>query len=179
MARKSKRTQNEIVAEWLIEHRWKNSLNSDTKQKMPAFVEDAVMAAVYIVAGTSSSGRVNVSPKLVFKCLMLPEIATDTVKLLEVGYDMSLRQSQRLAQTVRFALDGIRHRIQEYESNLSDQDLENIKLEKNFIRDYYAGRVSPLYSPSYSELPSEILELREQGKYLEYGEAVRAFRLNN
>jgi len=53
MGRKSKKTQNEIVAEWLIEHRWKNGLNIDTKQKMPAFVEEAVMAAVYIVAGTS------------------------------------------------------------------------------------------------------------------------------
>jgi len=60
---------------------------------------------------------------------MLPEIATETVKLMEVGYDMSLRQSQRLAQTVRFALDGIRHRIQEYESKLTEQDLENIEME--------------------------------------------------
>lgn len=179
MGRKSKKTQNEIVAEWLIEHRWKNSLNIDTKQKMPVFVEEAVMAAVYIVAGTSSSGRVNVSPKLVFKCLMLPEIATETVKLMEVGYDMSLRQSQRLAQTVRFALDGIRHRIQEYESKLTEQDLENIEMERKFISDYYAGRESSLYSPPKPELPLEILKLREDGKYLEYGEAVRAFRLNN
>lgn len=177
MARLPKKTDNEIVAEWLIEHRWRNSLNTDTKQKMPAFVDDAVMAAVYIVAGTSN-GQVNISPKLVFKCLMLNEISAESVATREVGYVMSKRQSQRLAQTVRFALDGIRHRIQEYESSITEEQKENIKLEKDFIRDYYTGRTSSLYAPLLQELPSEILALRLEGKYLEYGEAVRAFRLN-
>lgn len=176
MARLPKKTQNELVAEWLIEHRWRNSLNTDTKQKMPAFVEDAVMAAVYIVAGTSN-GQVNISPKLVFKCLMLPEITSESVATREVGYAMSDRQARRLAQTVRFALDGIRHRIQEYENTITEEEKEKIKLEKDFIRDYYTGRQSNLYSPPMEELPSEILALRLEGKYLEYGEAVRAFRL--
>lgn len=175
MARQPKKTDNEIVAEWLIEHRWRNSLNTDTKQRMPAFVEDAVMAAVYIVAGTSN-GQVNISPKLVFKCLMLSEISSKSVATREVGYEMSDRQARRLAQTVRFALDGIRHRIQEYENSITEEQKENIKLEKNFIRDYYQGRESPLHSPPLRELPSEILALRLEGKYLEYGEAVRAFR---
>lgn len=177
MARPTKRTDNEVVADWLIEHRWRNSLNSDTKMKMPAFVDDAVMAAVYIVAGTSN-GQVNISPKLVFKCLMLNEISTESVATREVGYEMSDRHARRLAQTVRFALDGIRHRIQEYESLITEEQKENIKLEKDFIRDYYLGRKSDLYSPPLQELPSEILALRLEGKYLEYGEAVRAFRLN-
>lgn len=177
MARLPKKTDNEIVAEWLIENRWRNSLNTDTKQKMPAFVDDAVMAAVYIVAGTSN-GQVNISPKLVFKCLMLNEISTESVAIREVGYEMSDRHARRLAQTVRFALDGIRHRIQEYESSITEEQKENIKLEKDFIRDYYQGRKSDLYSPPLQELPSEILALRLDGKYLEYGEAVRAFRLN-
>lgn len=176
MARPTKRTDNEVVADWLIEHRWRNSLNSDTKMKMPAFVEDAVMAAVYIVAGTSN-GQVNISPKLVFKCLMLSEISSESVATREVGYAMSQRQAQRLAQTVRFALDGIRHRIQEYENTITEEEKEKIKLEKDFIRDYYTGRQSSLYSPPMEELPSEILALRLEGKYLEYGEAVRAFRL--
>ena len=177
MARLPKKTDNVLVAEWLIENRWRNSLNTDTKMKMPAFVEDAVMAAVYIVAGTSN-GQVNISPKLVFKCLMLPEITSELVKSREIGYDMSDRQARRLAQTVRFALDGIRHRIQEYENSITEEDKEKIKLEKDFIRDYYIGRQSPLHSPPMKELPSEILALRTEGKYLEYGEAVRAFRLN-
>lgn len=176
MARLPKKTDNELVAEWLIEHRWRNSLNTDTKQRMPAFVEDAVMAAVYIVAGTSN-GQVNISPKLVFKCLMLSEISSESVATREVGYAMSQRQAQRLAQTVRFALDGIRHRIQEYENTITEEEKEKIKLEKDFIRDYYQGRKSPLHSPPMEELPSEILALRLEGKYLEYGEAVRAFRL--
>lgn len=176
MARLPKKTQNELVAEWLIEHRWRNSLNTDTKQRMPAFVEDAVMAAVYIVAGTSN-GQVNISPKLVFKCLMLSEISSASVATREVGYEMSDRQARRLAQTVRFALDGIRHRIQEYENLITDEEKENIKMEREFIRDYYLHRDSPLYSPVISQLPSEILSLRVEGKYLEYGEAVREFRL--
>jgi hypothetical protein len=175
MARLAKKTDNEIVAEWLIENRWRNSLNTDTKQKMPAFVDDAVMAAVYIVAGTSN-GQVNISPKLVFKCLMLNSITSELVKTREVGYEMSDRQARRLAQTVRFALDGIRHRIQEYESQISDEEKENTAMEKEFIRDYYQGRQSKLHSPAMAEIPSEILALREEGKYLEYGLAVQAFR---
>ena len=177
MARLPKKTDNVLVAEWLIENRWRNSLNTDTKQKMPAFVEDAVMAAVYIVAGTSN-GQVNISPKLVFKCLMLNEISSESVATREVGYEMSDRHARRLAQTIRFALDGIRHRIQEYENSITEEDKEKIKLEKDFIRAYYQGSRSPLHSPPMRELPSEILQLRLDGKYLEYGEAVRAFRLN-
>jgi len=177
MARLPKKTDNEIVAEWLIENRWRNSLNTDTKQKMPAFVEDAVMAAVYIVAGTSN-GQVNISPKLVFKCLMLNEISAESVATREVGYEMSDRHARRLAQTVRFALDGIRHRIQEYENLITEEEKEKIKLEKDFIRAYYQGGKSPLHSLPMKELPSEILQLRLDGKYLEYGEAVRDFRLN-
>lgn len=177
MARLPKKTDNVLVAEWLIENRWRNSLNTDTKQKMPAFVDDAVIAAVYIVAGTSN-GQVNISPKLVFKCLMLNEISAESVSTREVGYEMSDRHARRLAQTVRFALDGIRHRIQEYENAITEEEKEKIKLEKDFIRDYYIGRQSPLHSPPMKEVPSEILQLRLDGKYLEYGEAVRNFRLN-
>lgn len=176
MARLAKKTDNEIVAEWLIENRWRNSLNTGTIQKMPAFVDDAVMAAVYVVAGTSN-GQVNISPKLVFKCLMLNEISAQSVATREVGYEMSDRHARRLAQTVRFALDGIRHRIQEYENSITEEQKGNIQLEREFIRDYYTGRSSPLYSPPLPEIPSEILQLRAEGKYLEYGEAVREFRM--
>lgn len=175
MGRKAKKTQNQIVADWLIGHRWRNSLNVETIQKMPAFVDDAVMSSIYIVSGTSN-GKVNISPKLVFKCLMLHEISTESVRPMEVGYDMSERHAQRLAQTVRFALDGIRHKVQEYESRLPRETLENIELEKRFVSDYYLGIDSTLYSPQMVMLPIEISTLRQQGKYLEYGYAVRDFR---
>lgn len=175
MGRPKKKTDNHIVAEWLIEHRWRDSLSEGTKHRMPSFVEDAVMSAVYVVAGTSN-GQVNVSPKLVFKCLMLPEISVDTVATREIGYEMSERQAQRLAQTVRFALDGIKHRVQEYELNISVEDKENIQLEKEFIQDYYSGKESKLYSANLEVVPDEILQLNRDGKYLEYAQSLREFR---
>ena len=175
MGRKAKVTDNVLVAEWLIQNRWMNSLNTDTKQQLPAFVDDAVWAAVTIVAGVSN-GKVNVSPKLVMKSLMLKAITSEAVKKLEVGYEMSDRQSRRLAQTARFALDGIRHRIQEYENNMPEEVKQNWMMEKMFIQDYYRGKESPLYSPPYKQLPIEISMLYMGRKYLEYGEAVRKFR---
>ena len=175
MGRKAKVTDNILVAEWLIQNRWMNSLNTDTKQQLPAFVDDAVWAAVSIVAGVSN-GKVNVSPKLVMKSLMLKVITSEAVKKLEVGYEMSDRQSRRLAQTARFALDGIRHRIQEYENNMPEEVKQSWIMEKKFIQDYYRCRESPLYSPPYQPLPTEISVLYRDRKYLEYGEAVRKFR---
>lgn len=145
---------------------------------MPSFVEEAVMAGVYIVAGTSK-GQVNISPKLVFKCLMLAEISVETVRPMEYGYEMSERQAQRLAQTVRFILDGITHRVQEYENQIPDEIKENITVEKKFIADYYSGRQSSLYAPPMASVPMEILNLNKEGKYLEYGVALREFRRNN
>jgi len=177
MAPKPKKTDNELVSDWLIETRWASNLNAGTKQQLPAFVEEAVMAAVYIVAGTSN-GQVNISPKLVCKALMLRSISTESVQPLEVGYDLSKRQAQRLAQTARFALDGIRHRIQEYESQLSEEEVMNRKLEWGFVVDYYNGKQSKLYAnpPSAETIPNEIKQLYKDKKYWEYGEAVRAFR---
>ena len=177
MAPKPKMTDNEIVSDWLIRTRWLNTLNAGTKQMLPSFVDDAVMAAIYVVAG-SSNGTVNISPKLVCRALMLRVISTEAVKPLEVGYEMSKRQAQRLAQTARFALNGIRSRIQEYENSLSEGDVMNRKLELDFVKDYYNGVESILYSSPATPLPEEILSLYKEGKYLEYGEAVRAFRRN-
>lgn len=174
--RSKKKTDNQIVAEWLIRHRW-NSLNVGTKQAMPSFVEDAVMSAVYIVAGTSN-GQVNISPKLVFRCLMLKDISVDTVSKMEVGYEISERHSRRLAQVLRFALDGIKHKIQEYENKLTPLEIENKEMESQFIKSYYAGEPSPLYSEPMQPLPDYILQLRDDGLYIEYGEAVREFRKN-
>ena len=150
-------------------------MNVSTKQQLPAFVDDAVWAAISIVAGVSN-GKVNVSPKLVMKSLMLKEISSEEVKRLEVGYEMSDRQARRLAQTARFALYGIKHRIQEYENSLPEEVKMNWKLEKQFVADYYAGRESPLYSLPLGLEPPETSTLRVQGKYLELAEALVAFR---
>jgi len=175
MGRKAKVTDNVLVADWLIQNRWLNSLNTDTKQQLPAFVDDAVWAAVAIVAGVSN-GKVNVSPKLVMKALMLKTISSEEVKRLEVGYDMSKRQSQRLAQTARFALDGIRHRIQEYENNMPEHLKALGRMEKRFVDDYYMGRESTLYSERMTPLPENIIDLHKQGKYVEYAVKVQQFR---
>ena len=175
MGRKAKVTDNTAVADWLIQNKWLNSLNAGTRQLLPAFVDDSVWAAVAIVAG-SSNGKVNISPKLVMKALMLKTISSQEVKRLEVGYEMSDRQSQRLAQTARFALDGIRHRIQEYENNMSEHTKTVWRLEKQFVDDYYRGTKSPLYSESSKPLPEDILKLYKDCKYVEYGKAVSIFR---
>lgn len=178
MARPKKITDNQIVSNWLIEHRWANTLNTETKHHLPSFVEDAVMAAVYIVAGTNN-GRVNISPKLVKKAMMLTDISVETVKPLEFGYDLSERQAQRLAQTVRFALDGVSSRIQDFENRLSEDFKMNRKVEWGFIQDYYTQRESKLHCPIKPPIPESILTLYKEGKYLKYGEAVRQFRVNH
>lgn len=176
MAPKPKRTDNEEVSDWLIRTRWANNLNVGTKQQLPTFVEDAVMASIYIVAGTSN-GKVNISPKLVCKALMLRTISTEDVQPLEIGYDLSQRQARRLAQTARFALDGIRRRIQEYENSLSEDEVMNRKAEWGFVMDYYNKKESKLYTPPCTQpLPDSILQLYKDKKYLEYGQAVGDFR---
>ena len=178
MPRKPLVTDNEIVAEWLIQNRWKETLSPEIKMKMPAFVEEAVYSAIYIVAG-SNNGKVNISPKLVFKALMLPHISSETVKACEFGYEMKDRTARRLAQTARFALEGIKHRIQEFEKVISEEMWMNWKVEKEFVEDYYNGTDSKYYSPLKPTIPENILQLYRDGKYLEYGEAVKSFRSEN
>lgn len=178
MGAKKKITLNEVVADWLIEHRWRNSLNVDTKMKLPSFVDDAVMAAIYIVAGTSN-GRTNVSPKLVSKCLMLKEITSDSVKNMEVGYDMSDRQARRVAQTVRFALKSITSKVQAYEFSMTEPEKEMYKLEKEFIQSYYDGTESPLYSKPMPKLPEYIWTLFRSGNYTKYIDEISKFYRDN
>ena len=173
----AKRTENEVVSDWLIQHRLHN-LEPEVKFKLPAFVEEAVYTALYIVAGTSN-GKLNASPKAVYKTLMLKEISTESVMTVEYGYDMSKRQAQRLAQTARFALGIIQKSISNYEVSLTEEQKMSIRLEYKFKRDYYEGKESTLYSPDKEPVPDKIIQLYKDGKYLEYGEAVRDFRLNH
>lgn len=175
--RKPTRTDNQLVSDWLIQHRWNSSLAVGTKLCLPDFVDDAVWAALAIVAGVSN-GKLNVSPKLVKKALMLKIISTEEVKRLEVGYDMSDRQAQRLAKTARFALNGIRHRIQEYENNVPEDVKLNSALERQFVKDYYDSTNSTLYSEPLAPLPDEIVQLHQDGLFLEYANALKAFRVS-
>jgi len=175
MGRKAKVKDNEIVAEWLIQHRWKETLHPDIKMRMPSLVEEAVYSAVYIVAG-SNNGKVNISPKLVFKALMLLNISSQTVKACEVGYDMSDRTARRLAQTARWALETLEHRVEEFENVVSEELWMNWLLEKEFVEDYNLQRESKYHSPLKPSVPDRILQLYRDGKYLEYGQAVQQFR---
>lgn len=177
MGRKAKTTDNQIVAEWLIQNRWRDSISDGTKQRMPSFVEEAVYAAVYIVAGVSN-GKVNISPKLIFKTLMLSEITSQTVKNCEIGYEMTDRTARRLAQCSRFALNAISRRVQECEANWTEEEKMNWKLEKDFIESYYNKTKSDLHSPPTPKIPEHILSLYRDKKYLEYGRAVMDFRSN-
>lgn len=178
MGRKSKITDNEIVAEWLIQNRWKDSLQFNTKQRMPAFVEDAVYSSVYIVASVNN-GRMNISPKLVFKALMLREITSESVKLCEVGYEMSDRTARRLAQCARFALDSIRHKIQEYENTWTEEEKMNWRMEKQFVQDYYDGKPSALHSPPLPKIPDSVIELYRNKDYRKYLEEVQKIFLRS
>ena len=167
MGARAKITDNQLVSEWLIQNRWLNSLNTDTKQHLPGFIDDAVWAAIAIVAGVNN-GKVNISPKLVKKALMLKTISTEAVKLVEYGYDMSERQARRLAQTARFALNGIRHRIQEYENSIPEDIKLNWKQEKKFVQDYYDGKISNLYVDPIPPIPEQILSLYQNKEYSQY-----------
>lgn len=50
------------------------------------------------------------------------------------------------------------------------------KIENEFVRDYYEGRESKYYSPDLPKIPEEILELYNQGRYLEYTKTLICLR---
>lgn len=175
MARKPKVTDNTLVSKWMVEYKWLKPISNSTLHRIPSFIEDAVFAALYTVAGVSD-GRLNISPNLIKKALILKEISVDTVRPLEVGYLMSDRQAQRLAQTVRFAIRRIESSIDEYELTQSERRKQEIAMERAFVKAYYYNTDTPLHSPAAEPLPQNILELYKEGRYTEYAEAVREFR---
>lgn len=107
---------------------------------------------------------------------MLKEISVDTVRPLEVGYSMSDRQAQRLAQTARFAIGRIESSIEKYELTQSEQRRQVIEMERAFVKSYYDNTDTPLHSAPALELPQNILDMYKEGRYIEYAEAVREFR---
>lgn len=175
MARKPKITDNTLVSKWMLEYKWLKPISNSTLHRIPSFVEDAIFAALYTVAGVSD-GRLNISPSLIKKALMLKEISVDTVRPLEVGYSMSDRQAQRLAQTARFAIGRIESSIEKYELTQSEQRRQLIEMERAFVKSYYDNTDTPLHSAPALELPQNILDMYKEGRYIEYAEAVREFR---
>lgn len=181
--RKPKIYDNEFVANWLIETKYKN-LDATLKIRLPDFVHDAVYGGLYIYKGSDTRPVLDVAPEIIYRCLTLFEISTDAVRNICEGFGdkYSDRTLRRIAQIVRFVARGIELRIEEYEESHKKLKQEadsmfDARLEKQFLWCYKNGVNSKLYSPPPEPLPDEIMELRIQGKYLEYGEAVRAFRL--
>ncbi len=143
---------------------------------LPPWMDDIIMGACYTSAGISK-GKLNVNPALVKAAVFLPMISTDSCLNIYSLEPISQRTAQRVAKAARFALEGIEMYIQRQRE---DEVMKvSWQMEKEFLTSYYTGKESKYYSPSTQELPYEITQLREQGKYLEYGEAVRAFRLNH
>lgn len=175
MGRRPTVTDNTLVSNWMIEYKWLKPISNSTLLRIPSFVDDAIFAALYTVAGVSD-GVLNISPKLVKKALMLREISTESVKVLEVGYEMSDRQAQRLAQTVRYAILRIEDQISDYEASYSAARKQEIQMERDFVKAYRQGIESELYSNPLPTPPEWITSLYHEGKYLEYGEALRTFR---
>jgi hypothetical protein len=143
---------------------------------LPPWMDDIIMGACYTSAGISK-GKLNVNPALVKAAIFLPAISTDSCLNIYSLEPISLRTAQRVAKAARFALEGIEMYIQRQRE---DEVMKvSWQMEKEFLSSYYTGKESKYYSPSAQKLPYEITKLREQGKYLEYGNAVREFRLSN
>lgn len=174
MARKKKEVDNVDVANWIIEHKKYGYAGHSVDNMLPQIVDDAVYAAVYTVAG-SSSGTVNVDPSLVFKALMLKTLSTASVKPLEVGHTMSDRQAQRLVQTAAYAARRISEKMKEYDEKLSQEKKNIMKMEKEFATSWKEGN-SSLYSEKSPPIPQNILDLYFSKKYIEYSNALIEWR---
>lgn len=166
MARKPIETKNEI-------YEYMRHMNDYNIRGMPHWMDDIVMGACYTSVGISK-GKLNANPALVKAALFMPLISTATCLNIYSLDSISERTAQRVAKAARFALGGIRMYIE----NMPEDDIMNVswKIEKEFRADYYAHRESKYYSAPKAPLPSEISNLKEEGKYEEYGVAVRAFR---
>lgn len=141
---------------------------------LPPWMDDIIMGACYTSAGISK-GKLNVNPALVKAAVFMPAISTASCLNIYSLEPISERTAQRVAKAARFALEGIEMYIKRQEED--ERMKVSWQIEKEFLASYYTGKQSKYYSPQTQELPHEISVLREEGKYLEYGEAVRAFRL--
>ena len=158
MGRKASITENHLVG--FIRHMCSNSLSG-----MPMWMEDIVMGACYTSMGVSN-GKLNANPSLVKAALFSPYISTTACQNIYEA-EISERTAQRVAKAARFALGG----IDKYLSRTTEEVLKMKKdywMEKQFVDDYYAGRESKLYSPLRPPIPQHIMDLYNQGQYVEY-----------
>ena len=140
-----------------------------------SWMDDIIMGACYTSAGVSK-GKLNVNPAFVRVAVFLPVISTYTCQNIYSLEKISIRTARRIAQAARFALDGIQHYLDTHQEENEEMN-KSWELEKAFVNSYRTGKTSPLHSPQKEDVPSEIVLLYRDGKYLEYGEALRAFRL--
>jgi len=115
--------------------------------------------------GKSNSGEFKIRFSHLNRALVLPELST---RIVEAQCKVKERTAQWVMKAARTALGGIRLYLErhpdmvvtltETSSNMAPAQLPN------------TVRVEPIYT-------AEQLELRSQGRYVEYGESVRAMRL--
>lgn len=178
--RKPKIYDNKAVAKWLMETRYKN-LDVSLRTKLPAFVDDAVYGGLYIYKTDNTNPIPDVSPSVIYRCLMLTEISTKAVENICQGYGYSYadRTLRRIAQIVRFISKGIETRISEYEETHTDKERDKMfdwKLEQKFIWCYYNGVESKLYSDPLPKVPEHLLNLYRECEYSEWANKLREYR---
>lgn len=180
--RKPKVYDNKAVAKWLMETRYKN-LDVSLRTKLPAFVDDAVYGGLYVYKLNNTNPIPDVSPSVIYRCLMLEEISVKAVENICSGYGYSYadRTLRRIAQIVRFISKGIETRISEYEETHTDVEKDRMfdwKMEQRFIWCYNNGVESRLYSKPLPQIPDEIVELYRKGDYLEWIKRASEFYKN-
>lgn len=153
-----------------------------------SWIDDYVFGACVTVAGVHK-GKLNVSPAHVLRACLLNEISTEIVKRvirLEGLRTMSDQQARRICQCARFAVGGMEMYL---ERNPTVR--QELQFEVDFANSYHEDKADVLRvvggeSPApvaltapvreARKVPLWITELYKAGEYLEYGEALRAFR---
>lgn len=169
MGRKAKVTENPL-------YEYIRFLTSSRVSGIPSWMDDIIMGACYTAVG-DNKGKLNVSPSLVRAAVFLPQISTTMCQNIYSLDPISERTARRVAQAARFALGGIEHYLEMRKDDEEEKAMKaNWLMEKSFISAYYNGTASRLHSPPSLPVPANILQLYRDGKYLEYGKALRDFR---
>lgn len=179
MGRPLKIYDNKAVAKWLLETKYKN-LDVSLRTKLPTFVDDAVYGGLYVYKDNTPNPIPDVTPAVIYRCLMLPEISTPDVRNICEGYGYSYadRTIRRISQIVRFISKGIESRITEWEEVHKDREEDkmfNYKLESKFNWCYYNNVNSSLYSTPLPPCPESILKLYEEQEYIEWSKQAQEF----
>jgi hypothetical protein len=152
------------------------------------WIDDYVFGACATAAGVSN-GKFNVSPSHVLRACLLDEISVEVVKRvirLDGLRTLSDQQARRICQCARFAVGGMEMYL---ERNPTVR--QELQFEVDFANSYHEDKADGLKvvggdSPApvaltapvreVREVPQWITDLYKAGEYLDYGEALRAFR---